>query len=179
VVTAPASPLSQNAVPGSSSSVLYNWLEPPDVSGGFFANNPEVKTWFQEHIWIPYDGRVKLVFDIPSVDACRRRDTVKKICSGLREVSDELVRNRGRLLIIDNDCHGNNMLFGNLTPADWLNTKWAVELSTEYLSDDQYLSGDQYLSDDQDSSSRVHIQMNVPMIDLQERSPQHQWRRLM
>lgn len=102
---------------------------------------------------MPYDARVHLAFDTKSIDGSGSLETAKAICSNLQKMSEDLVRNRGRLLIIDNNCHGINQLFGNLTVVDDSGAQglWTTELCSKYRSN----SGR-----DQDGSP---IPMNVPM----------------
>jgi len=162
VITNLATSLAQTPPTTSSTSKgYYDWLEPPDTPGGVFATLPEVKTWCRDHLWIPSDGRIELVFDIPSIDTSRYPKTAKTIYSGLQDVSNELVKNGGRLLIVDNDCHGSNRLFGHLP---WRGDKNQFSMATAYLTD---------------SGSRSLIPPKVPMIDSRQSSPPSQWRRLM
>jgi hypothetical protein len=76
-------------------------------------------------------------------------------------VSNELVKNGGRLLIVDNDCQGHNRLFGNLTRSGRYKSGdkilWSTKLSTAYHRD----SG---MADDRN-------RLEVPMIDLREPFP--------
>jgi hypothetical protein len=154
----------------SSSKHYYDWLEPPDTPGSVFATFPKVKTWCRKHLWIPSDGRIRLVFDIPTIDTSRHPKTAKNIYSGLQDVSNGLVKNGGRLLIVDNDCYGSNRKFGNLT---WIGSirrrrlgknPWSTKLSAEICPG---------------SESGAVIPLKVPMIDSRKSSPPHQWRRLM
>jgi len=147
----------------STSKEYYSWLEPPDTPGGVFATFPEVKTWYRNHLWIPSDGRIELVFDIPSIDTSRYPKTAKTIYSALQDVSNELIKNGGRLLIVDNDCHGSNRLFGHL-PWRGDKNQSSIEMSKSYLND---------------SGSPSLIPLKVPMIDSRQSSPPSQWRRLM
>lgn len=148
--------------------LCYDWLEPPDSQYGVFKTHPQVKTWCRDHLWIPDDGRVNLVFDIESIDLYGHPETAKTICADVQEVSNELVKNDGRLLIIDNDCHGNNQLFGNLeldTDDDPEHT-WTTKLSTEYRLDGQNVL----------STQREPIRMDIPVSNTESELP---WRRLM
>jgi hypothetical protein len=156
------------AATSSSSAHCYNWLEPPDYGDGVFATHPQVKTWFQEHLWIPDDGRINLAFEIQSIDSSGDLKAARKICTDLQEVCEELVKNRGRLLIVDNDCHGSNRLFGNLTPIEnEEDCLWSTELSTQYRSDTD------------SEMSRLPIPTDVATIDIRQPQLQRQWRRLM
>jgi hypothetical protein len=78
-------------------------------------------------------------------------------------VSNELVKNGGRFLIIDNDCYGSNRLFGNVTSREETSLR-SAKMSTAYRSD---------------SGSGEPIPLKVPMIDSRQSPPPHQWRRLM
>lgn len=156
-VTDPATSLAQAPVATSSSSKhCYDWLEPPDTEGGVFATFPEVKTWCQKNLWIPSDGRIRLVFDIPSIDTSKppKRAAAATIYSSLQDVSNKLVKNQGRLLIVDNDCYGSR-LFGNLTRTND-QRHWSTKITN--------------------SSIRELIPLKVPMIDSRQ---SYQWRRLM
>ena len=110
-----------------------------------------------------------LIFDIRSIDKSGDPETAMTICADVQEVSNELVKNDGRLLIIDNDCHGSNKLFGNLDSLDDDDPgyNWATKLSTKYCLDrDNFIFAD--------IPDKNLIQMEVPKIDTG-----HRWRRLM
>jgi hypothetical protein len=69
--------------------------------------------WFEENLWIPDDGRVSLIFDIDKINACKDMGEARSICERLHKFNAMLIKNRGRLCIIDNDAQGNNRVFGN------------------------------------------------------------------
>jgi hypothetical protein len=149
--------LAQAPESGSSGSEhFHDWLEPPDTLGGVFATFPEVKNWCRNHLWIPSDGRVPLVFDIVHIDKSRDPDisTAGTIYAGLQDLSNELAKNGGRLLIVDNDCCFNSRLFGNLEG------RWPAKMSTECLPSRE-------------------IQLKVPLIDSRRKYARRQWRRFM
>jgi hypothetical protein len=87
------------------------WLEPSRNERGLFVRYPEARTWFEQNLWIPDDNRVPLIFDIDRINACKDMREARSICERLHNFNAMLIKNGGRLCIIDNDDCGNNRVF--------------------------------------------------------------------
>ena len=161
-------PVLNSVASPSSSRSRYDWLEPPESPSGVFATHPQVKTWCRDHLWISNDHSVSLIFDIQSIDASGDPETAMTICADVQEVSEELVKNAGRLLIIGNDCHGSNRLFGNvkIRGSGEAEGIWPTRLSIAYNPNSDSFTSIGPIPKD--------IRWDIPATDTK-----HLWRRLM